>query len=76
MHEFALPQQGETCESIGVLAARQRSESSDLGLIDFEARSVTAGPGQLFRPGRHQFAMLAEQLAIRADEDQRVVDRP
>ena len=74
MDLFAFRHQREAGERIGVLAADQHAEPSDLGVDDAQAAGVAVRPDELLVVGGHQLAMPVEHRAVRSDQEIGVPD--
>src|SRR5581483_7995069 len=65
-------QQRETSQCIRVLTADERSDAADVSLRRAKIGRIAIGPGELFRPGRNEFAMAVQQGTVAIEEKIRV----
>src|SRR3546814_13371764 len=75
MNEFALRQQREARERVGILAARQRPERPHGRVINTDPGAVAARPCELLGPGRDELAVAPEQAAVCAEDQVAIVVR-
>ena len=74
MDPFALGEESETGERVDVLPAVQRAEWAEACREHGERASVSARPDHALPPGRHELAVLPEELAVGGNDDVRVVE--
>src|SRR3546814_20439723 len=75
MNEFALRQQREARERVGILAARQRPERPHGRVINTDRGAVAARPFELLGPGRDGLSVAPEQAAVGADDQVAILAR-
>jgi hypothetical protein len=73
--QFALREQREARQRVGVLAAGKGTNRPVRRLVGAQAAAVAARPGQLLGEGRHELAVAPEQRSIRPEHEVGVVDR-
>ena len=74
-HVDTLGVEEEASERHVVLPADQPADAPEGRLVGVERRPITLAPHRSLRSGRHQLAVLAEELAVGIEVQQRVVDR-
>src|SRR5215831_1348523 len=68
MYLFALRQQREAREGIGILSTDEGAHPADVGLLGSQISCVSIGPGELFGPRRDELAMAVQQRTVATEQ--------